>query len=553
MKASNLDLKNLDYLSYTNPNQCIKVCDSILKTTLNNDSNNLEYLQLIARSNMILKNYTIGKEGFERVLVEAKAFDSDKYQTIAFIGLGNYYNHKGFYGIAIDNYLEALKFAKKIKSKRRIAVLYNNIAVVYDGQKKYKEAISYFKKAIVKNKELNNERLEALANANLSRAYHTLKIADSSIHYNKLVGAYLEKHKDIDLLVDYYEIKYHIGELTKNTDSLRYYLDKANEIISTHNLESKKSYLTYLEACYYHEIGDLNKSLQFGLSALEKESTNNKLQTLSNIYKLISTVYEEKQEFKNSNIYLKKYKVLIDSMKTLEQIRFAEEQKVKFKLLEKEELIKKGGEEIAKLKAKDDKNAVLQSILILLLVSALTISLYLYLKHRKDIKERRTKEQLLKTAYQLLREKEEKMQLELENQSNELSKNSMEISKKNKILEELKTEMSDIIQSLNSREDALKMEKLMKQFFNTEKNWDVLKRTIDLVDHQFAAKIRADFPSLTDTDLRICTLIRFNLSSKEIANLLNIEQKSVNMSRYRLRKKLALKKEQDLSQFIASI
>ena len=94
--------------------------------------------------------------------------------------------------------------------------------------------------------------------------------------------------------------------------------------------------------------------------------------------------------------------------------------------------------------------------------------------------------------------------------------------------------------------------KMFRNLQNTERDWQEFKLRFEQVDQNFLQKIQSDFPQLSATDIRICTLIRLNLSAKEIAAMLNITQDSVNKSRYRLRKKLKLTKEQDLNQFIGS-
>jgi len=65
--------------------------------------------------------------------------------------------------------------------------------------------------------------------------------------------------------------------------------------------------------------------------------------------------------------------------------------------------------------------------------------------------------------------------------------------------------------------------------------------------------IKALHPSITPNDLRLCAYLRLNLSSKEIAPLLNISHKSVEVKRYRLRKKMGLSHDQSLSSYIIEL
>ena len=86
-----------------------------------------------------------------------------------------------------------------------------------------------------------------------------------------------------------------------------------------------------------------------------------------------------------------------------------------------------------------------------------------------------------------------------------------------------------------------------------EDTWNVFKEAFDNADKDFLKKVKLAHPSLTPNDLRLCAYLRLNLSSKEIAPLLNISVRSVEIKRYRLRKKMELPHEQGLVEYILSI
>lgn len=69
-------------------------------------------------------------------------------------------------------------------------------------------------------------------------------------------------------------------------------------------------------------------------------------------------------------------------------------------------------------------------------------------------------------------------------------------------------------------------------------------------DQEFVSKLKKEFPKLTSNDLRICSLLRQNFSTKEVAQNLAIGAESANKARYRIRKKLGLSRKDDLIQFI---
>ena len=82
---------------------------------------------------------------------------------------------------------------------------------------------------------------------------------------------------------------------------------------------------------------------------------------------------------------------------------------------------------------------------------------------------------------------------------------------------------------------------------------DYTSERFDQVHSDFLKNLREQYPKLTNYDQKICAYLRMNLSTKEIATLMNISIRGVEGSRYRLRKKLEIPKEKNLVKFIQSI
>jgi DNA-binding CsgD family transcriptional regulator len=75
----------------------------------------------------------------------------------------------------------------------------------------------------------------------------------------------------------------------------------------------------------------------------------------------------------------------------------------------------------------------------------------------------------------------------------------------------------------------------------------------DEINNDFLKKIKGLYPQLTSTDLKLCAYLQLNMSSKEIAQLMNISLRGVEISRYRLRKKLQLPTEKSFVEFFAEL
>ncbi|NNF19490.1 MAG: two component regulator three y domain-containing protein, partial [Flavobacteriaceae bacterium] len=117
------------------------------------------------------------------------------------------------------------------------------------------------------------------------------------------------------------------------------------------------------------------------------------------------------------------------------------------------------------------------------------------------------------------------------------------------LLNKLKTELTGV-------GDDPKIKSVIRTIIrniNNEDDWKIFEEAFNNADKDFLKRIKEIHPELTSNDLRLCAYLRLNLSSKEIAPLLNISVRSVEVKRYRLRKKMSLPRENSLSDYILSV
>ena len=95
--------------------------------------------------------------------------------------------------------------------------------------------------------------------------------------------------------------------------------------------------------------------------------------------------------------------------------------------------------------------------------------------------------------------------------------------------------------------------KLADKNLNNEDDWRFFEEAFNNADREFLKKIKRIHNKLTKNDLKLCAYLRLNLSSKDIAPLLNISLRSVEIKRYRLRKKMKLSHNEGLTEYVLSI
>ncbi len=101
--------------------------------------------------------------------------------------------------------------------------------------------------------------------------------------------------------------------------------------------------------------------------------------------------------------------------------------------------------------------------------------------------------------------------------------------------------------------ELFELQNLLRQTLQQDKEREIFQVIVKEKSQLFYTKLSKLYPNLTANEIRLSSLIRLNLSSKEIASILNISLKSVEMNRYRLRKKLKISSKQSLSEFIRNI
>ena len=176
-----------------------------------------------------------------------------------------------------------------------------------------------------------------------------------------------------------------------------------------------------------------------------------------------------------------------------------------------------------------------------------------YFKRKQEQALEKTKQELsfkkLENEQQLTAFKNEKLKQDIESKNRELAISTMSIIKKNEFLNTIKKELI----SYNKSNTLDKVIKLLDKNINDSNDWEFFQEAFNNADKDFFNKIKEVHPNLTPTDLKLCAYLRLNLSSKEIAPLLNISPKSVEVKRYRLRKKMELDHDASLTNYILEL
>jgi len=193
-------------------------------------------------------------------------------------------------------------------------------------------------------------------------------------------------------------------------------------------------------------------------------------------------------------------------------------------------------------------------VVFLILFAGLTHLLYKrnFNKQKQELIDKKHRElavNKLESEKVIMRLRNDKLRAEIESKTRELSTSTMSIIKKNEILNTIKSELTDV---KDDRKVKTVIKTINKNLTKTG-DWQMFQEAFNNADSDFLKKVKTQHPALTPNDLRLCAYLRLNLSSKEIAPLLNISVRSVEIKRYRLRKKMELLHEKSLVEYILEI
>jgi len=195
---------------------------------------------------------------------------------------------------------------------------------------------------------------------------------------------------------------------------------------------------------------------------------------------------------------------------------------------------------------------------IIFLISRWLNSLYkrnkLILSKNSQILEAQKALAEIETKYQLLENKQMEDQLNYKNR--ELTTMALNLIEKNNFLELLKSKIEEIKLETNDSVIIKKLNNLyllISQNQNLENDREAFQMHVDELNKDFFYKLNSVYPDLTKNEKRLCVYLRLNMSSKEIAALTNISPKSVEMNRYRLRKKMNIGRDEQLVKVLQNL
>jgi DNA-binding CsgD family transcriptional regulator len=164
--------------------------------------------------------------------------------------------------------------------------------------------------------------------------------------------------------------------------------------------------------------------------------------------------------------------------------------------------------------------------------------------------------ELEKAEKELVKLRNEKLEAEIQHKNTELASTAMHLVQKGELLGKIKEQMIRLKKQPDAETNSEELKKILRSISDEDKldeQWEQFSIHFDKVHSDFLVAVKNRYPGLTANELKLCAYLRMNLSTKEIAQLMNISVRGVEISRYRLRKKLEIPTEMNLFNFLIEV
>ena len=464
-------------------------------------------------------------------------------ESKSFIGfnLGNVYLQKMQFRLALQYFLETLKYQEKIGNQRGQAVVYASIGSVHYRQHNLDDALDNYQKSLDLYSNFSSEKDIKNKNSiinNIANIYKDRKDYDKAL---KTYRKSMKSSKESDDLISLGNVCNNIGSLyleLNRYDSAEYYINKGLE--ARKEIDDRDGIIRSQKnlAAYYIDKEQYEKGISILKEAEKSIVFSGEVAIIIDINTLLSRAYEANGNYQKALEYHKNLTKAKDSLFNIKMARELTKQEMDFKYQKREE----------QLKFQQQKKELKLFITIAILTLGVIIIGLLYFLGRNRVKR-------IKSERRVLKLEKESLEQKIEIKNKELATNVMYLVRKNEFLNGITQKLVDLKEKLKL-ENQSSLQTLIYDIQHSinKEVWKEFELRFQKVHTKFYENLNQKFPDLSPNEKKLCAFLRLNMSTKEIASILHKNEKSVAVARSRLRKKLNLTNTDiDLVSFLSSI
>lgn len=420
---------------------------------------------------------------------------------------GRLYLHKKDSVKAFQFYNKALISSKKYKNEKEFVNALNKFSGYYFTYNEFEKSKEYAQKALKYADSINFKYGKTLAIFNLSRYARKKKNYEASIAYaNENIKICESTNDKVSLERCYKNLGYAYRKLKQPKKAVLYYKRSLDLLVET-GIEGSIANRCLSLSNAYKDLGDHERAFAFYRGYKRQQMKDMNVKSIIEFAELEAKYTYERQKAIDSTGLMERQKI--------KESKLLEEASIKF----------------------------WKATTIIATIFGLIIAVVIFLlrKRREQVKLGELKNEML--------------QKEINYKQKDISDFALNISRNHKWREELLKHIKKIKKSSSVKED-LNFKALEKAILDREivDNSTIdFQNKVDILNTAFYEKLLKKYPTLTKTEVKLCSLIRLNIDNNEIAVLQNVALESVYRSRSRLRKKLNLSQEEDLNAILRKL
>lgn len=452
---------------------------------------------------------------------------------------------------ALQLYQECLSISEEQDFSSLNPHLYNNIGLVYKQIEDFEDALTNFQKAY-------NLFIENKDEANAVYSLYNISLIKSILGQDKeAIDGYLDlvsyhlKTKNWLSLAQIYNSISEIHLNNKAYNQAQEYLEMAlnsiknkGDSFNTGPTSFHKASIYANASELYYEQNEINLAKNFAHKTINLSEKNSYKSNILRATKVLAEIYDGQTQIDSSLYY---YKLFIE-YNTEYQDEYDVKKLTKLKMQNEFDEILKQNEIDRVYQEAEYKNREIKYIASIIVAVLVTVILVLFFVNTRN------KNAKLKLKEENLLLEKNKLNQDLEHKKKELVSNLMYLMEKNEFITSISKQL------IKLKPDAKKDNKeLIQQIINeirynsSNKIWEEFELRFTEVHTRFYKELLKTHPDLTPNEVKICAFLRLNMSTKEISAITHQSVKSINMARFRLRKKLQIEREENLIAYLCSL
>ncbi|WP_162628198.1 tetratricopeptide repeat protein [Arcticibacterium luteifluviistationis] len=463
------------------------------------------------------------------------------------LNFANYLQNRGDFDQSIKVNQEAIDLYERIKNDQGLGSAYNTLGLTFKKIGRDKKGLKSVLDKALQYSLLSKEYYQKANDTNgLLSIYSNLGIIYRSLHRfpeaekSYLDGLAIAEKAGID--------SYVVGVLYANLSQIyldnyqQYdkaigYLGKALAIYQKHEIYNSQEHVFRNLAINYTKKGDFVKANFYAEKAVEIAEKGKDPHRMVNAY---TALFEaQHQAGNNKEAYDNLYFVrnLEDSIMSIEKTAIIAEADAKFESLKNE----------AKIQVLSKTNELNKWRIVVLLLFLMALGILYYSIHQKRGRDKLVFENEKKIEKEKLRFSEK----ELDIKKKELTAKVLQLAHKNEFLNSLKGEMEHLKNNVDDsvNKTSNRVSRMINRDIEGDTQWNQFSQEFSGIHQDFLTALTTKFGSFTKSEIRLISLLKMNMNSKEITSILGISDDGIRKARYRLRKKMNLE-ESELQSFL---